>query len=97
VRACVYWGLPHDFAASLTVPRRTWLPDRGLGPVQPGILQLPHLFDGAVLRDLEGAVDQLPDRTGLDAHPLRDLSGAHPGQLQAQGFDPPSLLFPAAG
>jgi hypothetical protein len=32
----------------------------------------------------------------LDAHPLRDLSGAHPGQLQAQGFDPPSLLFPSA-
>jgi hypothetical protein len=29
----------------------------------------------------------------LDAHPLRDLSGAHPGQLQAQGFDRRACCF----
>jgi len=65
--------------------------------VQPCILELPHFLDRAVLSGPQGAVDQLAYGVGLDAHSVRDLGGADPGQLEREGLDPASTLPLAPG
>jgi hypothetical protein len=56
-------------------------PDCGPRAVQPGILELPHTLDGTVLRRPQGAVDQMPDGVGPDAHPSAVCAVLTPASL----------------